>query len=276
MTLTFSYFTTYANFELKKRSTLKFFALHQQLDTININYPINFRIVGNYAISDESNRFVEHRTSHRILQNRYNNRRHAKKPTQASPSSEARRSDERPARTEYRIIHKVRRMIVGVLSLVLVLFSSTETEQFQYKHHDNDELLRALQDINSRCPNITRIYTLSENSVLGVPLYVIEFSPKPGHHEACKYWLIYFHSSNYVAITYLDHFIVLLDVSSSLSLISFVEMVLWQKSITFNWSIQQNSFRKCVACIAYLFCYHYSTVSIMITGFLIRKILPYC
>lgn len=87
-------------------------------------------------------------------------------------------------------------MIVGVLTVVLVLFSSIETEQFQYRHHDNDELLRVLQDVNSRCPNITRIYTLSENSVLGVPLYVIEFSPKPGHHEACKCLLISFRFNN--------------------------------------------------------------------------------
>lgn len=76
-------------------------------------------------------------------------------------------------------------MFVG--SLILILVSLTDTYQFQFKHHDNDEMLRVLQDINSRCPNITRIYTLSENSVLGVPLYVIEFSPKPGHHVACKF-----------------------------------------------------------------------------------------
>merc|ERR1712110_621527 len=30
---------------------------------------------------------------------------------------------------------------------------------------------------------ISRLYTLSEPSVRGVPLYVLEFSDKPGHHE---------------------------------------------------------------------------------------------
>lgn len=80
-------------------------------------------------------------------------------------------------------------MVVGALFVTIVLISLTETQQFQFKHHDNDELLRVLQDVNSKCPNITRIYTLSENSVLGVPLYVIEFSPKPGHHEACELYL---------------------------------------------------------------------------------------
>lgn len=87
-------------------------------------------------------------------------------------------------------------MVVGALSVVLVLVSLTGTQQFQYKHHDNDEMLRVLQDVNSKCPNITRIYTLSENSVLGVPLYVIEFSPKPGHHEPCKWF-------NFLKISYL-------------------------------------------------------------------------
>ena len=35
-------------------------------------------------------------------------------------------------------------------------------------------------------PNITRIYTLSEPSVLGEPLYLIEFSTTPGFHEPLK------------------------------------------------------------------------------------------
>ncbi|XP_063912973.1 carboxypeptidase E-like [Zophobas morio] len=60
------------------------------------------------------------------------------------------------------------------------------TLQFQLKHHNNEELLQVLQDVNSRCPNITRIYTLTETSVLGTPLYLIEFSTKPGHHEIMK------------------------------------------------------------------------------------------
>ena len=62
------------------------------------------------------------------------------------------------------------------------------TLQFQLKHHNNEELLQVLQDVNSRCPNITRIYTLTETSVLGTPLYLIEFSTKPGHHEISKFW----------------------------------------------------------------------------------------
>ncbi|CAH1107843.1 unnamed protein product [Psylliodes chrysocephalus] len=75
-------------------------------------------------------------------------------------------------------------MVFCVLFLLTLL--STGSLQFQFKHHNNEELLEVLQDVNSKCPNISRIYTLSENSVLGIPLYVIEFSTKPGHHEVLK------------------------------------------------------------------------------------------
>ena len=40
-----------------------------------------------------------------------------------------------------------------------------------------------LFQVHNRCPDISRLYTLSEPSVLGVPLYVLEFSDHPGHHE---------------------------------------------------------------------------------------------
>ncbi|CAG9818282.1 unnamed protein product [Phaedon cochleariae] len=70
--------------------------------------------------------------------------------------------------------------------LLLPLLLAAGTFQFQFKHHDNEEILQVLQEVNVRCPNVSRIYTLSENSVLGVPLYVIEFSTRPGHHEILK------------------------------------------------------------------------------------------
>ncbi|XP_072384929.1 carboxypeptidase E-like isoform X1 [Diabrotica undecimpunctata] len=69
--------------------------------------------------------------------------------------------------------------------LVLALLSA-QSFQFEFKHHNNDDLVAVLQDVNARCPNITRIYTLSENSVLGLPLYFIEFSTNPGRHEILK------------------------------------------------------------------------------------------
>lgn len=54
---------------------------------------------------------------------------------------------------------------------------------FQFKHHDNTELPEVLNAVHAKCPDITRVYTLSETSVQRVPLYVIEFSLHPGHHQ---------------------------------------------------------------------------------------------
>lgn len=77
-------------------------------------------------------------------------------------------------------------MTHSLLRSICILAFVANSLQFQFKHHNNDELLQVLQDVNAKCPNITRIYSLSETSVLGVPLYLIEFSTKPGHHEVCK------------------------------------------------------------------------------------------
>ena len=43
--------------------------------------------------------------------------------------------------------------------------------------------------LHFRCPDITRLYTLSEPSVNGIPLYVLEFTDNPGKHELCKYYV---------------------------------------------------------------------------------------
>lgn len=63
--------------------------------------------------------------------------------------------------------------------------------EFQFKHHDNQELATILEDVHLRCPNITRVYTLSENSVNGNPLLLIEFTDKPGRHELRKILLFF-------------------------------------------------------------------------------------
>lgn len=39
-----------------------------------------------------------------------------------------------------------------------------------------------MDDIHRKCPNVTRMYALTETSVRNIPLYVIEFSAHPGHH----------------------------------------------------------------------------------------------
>ncbi|KAL1122352.1 hypothetical protein AAG570_003757 [Ranatra chinensis] len=66
-------------------------------------------------------------------------------------------------------------------SVVLVL--APLIEAFTWKHHDNNELREVLNTVHDKCPNITRVYTLSEKSVRGLPLHVIEFSSKPGYHQ---------------------------------------------------------------------------------------------
>ena len=77
--------------------------------------------------------------------------------------------------------------LLPVLLVVLVTSAALVCAEFQFKHHDNRELESILEDVHSRCPNITRVYTLSENSVTGNPLLLIEFSDRPGRHEIRKF-----------------------------------------------------------------------------------------
>merc|ERR1711935_830590 len=55
--------------------------------------------------------------------------------------------------------------------------------EVEFKHHNNTEMAAVLQQVHNRCPDITRLYTLSEPSVNGIPLYVLEFTDNPGKHE---------------------------------------------------------------------------------------------
>ena len=73
-----------------------------------------------------------------------------------------------------------------ILLSVVVIYLHGESRAFEFKHHDNKELLKVLETVHQTCPNVTRIYTLSESSVMGVPLYIIEFSTNPGQHEPRK------------------------------------------------------------------------------------------
>jgi len=71
-------------------------------------------------------------------------------------------------------------------SLLLLLASAFNihlSNGLDFKHHNNTELAAVLQQVHNACPDVTRLYTLSEPSVLGVPLYVLEFSDRPGRHE---------------------------------------------------------------------------------------------
>lgn len=72
------------------------------------------------------------------------------------------------------------------LILVFCLLALQATFGYEFKHHNNEEMVQELMNVHAKCPNITRVYTLSERSVRGVPLYVIEFSTRPGRHELSK------------------------------------------------------------------------------------------
>lgn len=59
----------------------------------------------------------------------------------------------------------------------------SSTPEFEWKHHNNQELEATLRQVASRCRDVTRLYALSEPSVRNVPLWVLELSDNPGQHE---------------------------------------------------------------------------------------------
>merc|ERR1712137_940746 len=74
-------------------------------------------------------------------------------------------------------------MVARVTLTICAAIITLAAANIEFKHHNNTELAAILQQVHNQCPDISRLYTLSEPSVRGVPLYVLEFSDKPGHHE---------------------------------------------------------------------------------------------
>merc|ERR1712106_348581 len=74
-------------------------------------------------------------------------------------------------------------MLVALGTLITICMLVMVQAKVEFKHHNNTEMAAVLQQVHNRCPDNSRLYTLSESSVLGVPLYVLEFSDHPGHHE---------------------------------------------------------------------------------------------
>ena len=68
------------------------------------------------------------------------------------------------------------------LFLIPVAICALGGEAFVFRHHDNTELLEILEDVHSRCPEISDVYELSETSVLGTPLAVIVLGKQPSKH----------------------------------------------------------------------------------------------
>jgi hypothetical protein len=89
-------------------------------------------------------------------------------------------------------------ILINVISQALVTFlgetnaAAISTSTLEFRHHSNDEIPEILSSIHSRCPNITRVYTLSERSVRGLPLYVVEFSTTPGYHQICECSVLFY------------------------------------------------------------------------------------
>ncbi|PVD37965.1 hypothetical protein C0Q70_00567 [Pomacea canaliculata] len=57
--------------------------------------------------------------------------------------------------------------VIGLFFVALVSLTegAVEKDDFNYVHHDYDSTIRLLQEVNSKCPEITRLYNLSEPSV---------------------------------------------------------------------------------------------------------------
>lgn len=56
-------------------------------------------------------------------------------------------------------------------------------DKLAHGYMTNADLEKAMKVLNRRCSSISRIYTIGK-SVLGVPLWVMEFTDKPGEEEA--------------------------------------------------------------------------------------------
>ncbi|KAK3089861.1 hypothetical protein FSP39_007165 [Pinctada imbricata] len=81
------------------------------------------------------------------------------------------------------------RAIWALLALCLNLINGFDLRNFNFGDHDYNSLVKALTDVNSRCPMISRIYNLTEKTWEGRDLVVIEFTEgdvgkhKPGRPE---------------------------------------------------------------------------------------------
>jgi hypothetical protein len=73
---------------------------------------------------------------------------------------------------------------------ILLFLAHSALSAVEFKHHNNTEMAAVMQQIHNACPDITRLYTLSETSVNGIPLYVLEITDNPGRHEPSKNWLL--------------------------------------------------------------------------------------
>jgi len=72
------------------------------------------------------------------------------------------------------------------LVLVIALFLAINVYAIEFKHHNYQNMLKYMDDIHKRCPDITRTYFLSEKTVNGRQLVVMEVSKNPGKYVPLK------------------------------------------------------------------------------------------
>ncbi|XP_076459516.1 carboxypeptidase E-like [Babylonia areolata] len=80
-------------------------------------------------------------------------------------------------------------LLEHALLLAFACFSlgaKIQKDTFEYIHHDHPATVAILREVNEKCPEITRLYNLTETSVEGRELIVIEMTEEPGKHIAKK------------------------------------------------------------------------------------------
>lgn len=82
-------------------------------------------------------------------------------------------------------LSKTLRMSAMILNVILVLLPLVSC--FEFKHHDNKELMEVLKNVTKRCPNISRTYDLAMKSVNGQPLTVIQMTNNPRQKTTREY-----------------------------------------------------------------------------------------
>jgi hypothetical protein len=76
------------------------------------------------------------------------------------------------------------KMLVGA-ALIATVFVTVLASDPWAKYHDQANLEQTLIEVNAKCPEQTRLYTIGQ-SVQGRELLVIEFSSRPGQHKLRK------------------------------------------------------------------------------------------
>lgn len=99
------------------------------------------------------------------------------------------------------------RLFVAVIVLHIVISRAFELKNFTFGDHDYQSLQNILHESNKKCPEISQIYTLTEKSVEGRDLIVIEFTAdRPGTHIAGVFSFLLSHGHYVYVHVYIYNF----------------------------------------------------------------------